>query len=96
LDDSFSNNDDIGKKAIMPKNLNIKHGIARYKLKLEEKKKLEKQFKFNGRQDFEKSKTLNSPNFWQSDTDNPGNALFDKIFIITIFYESKYSIKKFI
>jgi len=76
LDDSFSNSDEIAKRPLLPKNLNIKHGMTKYKMKLEEKKRQIKQNKLADKLDFDKSKSINSPKKWRADTENTGNLNF--------------------
>ena len=74
LDDSYSNSDDMVRRPILPKNLNVKHGMTKYKMKLEEKKKQEKLIKISEKIHFDKSKDLNSPKKWRSDTENTRNC----------------------
>ena len=76
MDDSFSYNDEIGKRPLLPKNLNLKNGITKYKMKLEEKKRLEKENKLIKRYEFDESKSMHSPRKWRSDTFNSGNFIY--------------------
>jgi hypothetical protein len=63
----------LARRPILPKNLNLKHEMTKYKMKLKEKKKLHKQIKLREKLGNEVSKDVNSPFKWRSDTENTGN-----------------------
>jgi RNase P/RNase MRP subunit p30 len=72
LDESFDNDDEIIRKPILPKNLNLKNGITIYNKKLEEKKKQDKITKEVEKLDTKISIHTYSPKKWRADTDNTG------------------------
>lgn len=83
MDESYTNSDDTGKKPLLHKNLNIKNGMTKYKMKLEEKKRQEK---LNKLSQLDNSRLLYSAINYRSDIQNTGNCeLFNLRVIARLF-----------
>jgi hypothetical protein len=89
LEDSCSNIDEM-RKTNLPKNLNIKHGINQYKIKLGEQNKIEKQIiSKNEKFELDKSKSLYSPEKWGNNIKFIRKYFFKKLNI----FKNKFRMK---
>lgn len=87
MDESYDNNDEIIRKPILPKNLNLKMGMTVYKMKLEEKKKQEKKTKIAEKLDTKQSQYSHSPRKWHADTDITGIFLIRNLIMFILILE---------
>ena len=86
INDVKSISDEINKKPIVPKYINFKSGITKYKIKLEEKMKKEKVIKLKDNYDFDSlSPNKYTLNFKKSENFEFGtNFLILQLFLILI------------